>query len=171
MKGASVCLLVAGLSAAACGSSSSTTSPSPTPTVFTAQLQPVNEGVQINGGEGTGSGTATISFIISRDSSNTIIGATTTFTVSLTGFPATTVVNIAHIHEGAAGVAGAIKVNTTLAPGDVTLVNGAGSFTKQNISVDPALMQAILNNPAGYYFNVHTAANPGGVARGQLVPQ
>jgi len=171
MKAVPVCLLVAGLFTAACGSSSSTTSPSPAPTVFTAQLLPVNEGVQINGGEGTGSGTATISFIVSRDSSNTIIGASTTFTVNLTGFPATTVVNIAHIHEGAAGVAGAIKVNTTLAPGDVTLVNGAGSFTKINIPVDPALMQAILNNPAGYYFNVHTAANPGGVARGQLVPQ
>jgi hypothetical protein len=171
MKAVPVCLFVAGLFAAACGSSSST-SPSPAPTVFTAQLLPVNEGVQINGGEGTGSGTATISFIVSRDSSNTIIGATTTFTVNLTGFPGTTVVNIAHIHEGAASVlSGPIKVNTTLTPGDVTLVNGTGSFTKQNIGVDPALMQAILNNPAGYYFNVHTAANPGGVARGQLVPQ
>ena len=27
----------------------------------------------------------------------------------------------------------------------------------------------ILTNPAGYYFNVHSTLNPGGVARGQLV--
>jgi hypothetical protein len=37
--------------------------------------------------------------------------------------------------------------------------------------VDAALAQTIINNPAGYYFNIHTAANPGGVARGQLVKQ
>ena len=42
------------------------------------------------------------------------------------------------------------------------------SFTKANLNVDPATMQAIINNPAGYYFNIHTALNPGGVARGQL---
>jgi len=28
---------------------------------------------------------------------------------------------------------------------------------------------SILANPAGFYVNIHTAANPGGVARGQLV--
>ena len=31
--------------------------------------------------------------------------------------------------------------------------------------------QAIVNNPPGYYFNVHTTANTGGVMRGQLVKQ
>jgi filamentous hemagglutinin family protein len=30
-------------------------------------------------------------------------------------------------------------------------------------------MQAIINNPAGYYFNAHSAINTGGVVRGQLV--
>jgi hypothetical protein len=35
--------------------------------------------------------------------------------------------------------------------------------------VDAALEQTILNNPAGFYFNVHSTLNPGGVARGQLV--
>jgi hypothetical protein len=33
------------------------------------------------------------------------------------------------------------------------------------------LINAILNNPAGYYFNVHTALNGGGAVRGQLVMQ
>jgi len=27
----------------------------------------------------------------------------------------------------------------------------------------------VLNNPAGHYFNMHSALNPGGVVRGQLV--
>ena len=30
-------------------------------------------------------------------------------------------------------------------------------------------MQAIINNPAGFYFNAHSTLNPGGVVRGQLV--
>ena len=28
--------------------------------------------------------------------------------------------------------------------------------------------RTILNNPAGFYFNVHTTVNPGGAVRGQL---
>ena len=31
--------------------------------------------------------------------------------------------------------------------------------------------QQIIDNPNGYYFNVHTTLNPGGAARGQLVKQ
>jgi hypothetical protein len=92
------------------------------------------------------------------------------FSCSLTGFPSTTAITIAHIHIGVAGSApGAIVVNTGLASGQVTLVNGAGSFQATNINVDPTLAQQIINNPAGYYFNVHSSANPVGVARGQLV--
>ena len=33
------------------------------------------------------------------------------------------------------------------------------------------IAQQIVNNPAGYYFNVHTDLNKGGVMRGQLVKQ
>jgi len=50
----------------------------------------------------------------------------------------------------------------------VTITNGVASFTKSNINVDPAVAQRILSNPAGFYFNVHTTLNPGGVARGTL---
>jgi hypothetical protein len=34
------------------------------------------------------------------------------------------------------------------------------------VTVDQA--NAILANPGNFYFNIHTAANSGGVARGQL---
>jgi hypothetical protein len=39
------------------------------------------------------------------------------------------------------------------------------------VAVSQADAQAIINNPAGYYFNVHTALTPGGAIRGQLVKQ
>jgi len=85
--------------------------------------------------------------------------------------PSTAVVNIAHIHTGAQGVAGPILVNTTTVPGEVVLTNGAGTFTRNNISLPAATAQSIIDNPAGFYFNVHTTLNAGGVMRGQLVKQ
>ena len=54
---------------------------------------------------------------ITRDASGTITAASTNFTVNVKNFPSTTVVNIAHIHTGVAGVAGPILVNTTVAAG------------------------------------------------------
>jgi hypothetical protein len=113
-------------------------------------------------------------FNITRDASGAITAAVVNFTVTMQGFPASTVVNIAHIHTGATGVAGPILISTSVVPGEVTLSGGAGSFSRVAVAVPTptaANMQAILDNPAGFYFNVHTAANPGGVMRGQLVKQ
>ena len=61
------------------------------------------------------------------------------------------------------------RPDRVIAPGDVTLSNGQATFTKANINMTADTATAIMNNPAGFYFNVHTAQNPGGVARGQLV--
>jgi len=83
--------------------------------------------------------------------------------------PAGTPINIAHIHTGGSGVAGAVLISTNLAAGEVVLTTGSGSFTKNVSGLDPAVVQNIINNPAGFYFNVHSTLNPGGVARGQLV--
>ena len=74
----------------------------------------------------------------------------------------------AHIHSAGAGVNGGIFVNAGLASGELALVNGGGSVTKNGINVPADRAAAILNNPAGHYFNVHTALNPDGAIRGQL---
>jgi hypothetical protein len=165
-------LLTAGCSSSS--STPSTTQAGTTTTRFTATLSPSQETPPISNSESVGSGTSTMDFSITRDASGTITAATVNFTVTMQGFPATTVVNIAHIHTGAAGVAGPILVNTTVNAGEVVLTNGAGTFTRVAVPITPntaATMQSILDNPAGFYFNVHTAANPGGVMRGQLVKQ
>jgi CHRD domain len=67
-------------------------------------------------------------------------------------------ITMAHIHTGAAGVAGPVFITL---PTTATTVAGCASAT-------PAQAQAILNSPNGFYFNVHTAASPGGAMRGQL---
>jgi len=167
MKRMFVLAIAASFFAAACGSSSPS-SPSPTQPTFTAALSPANENPPITGAEASGSGNATITFNTTKDAAGNITAASVTFVVNMQGFPAGTPINIAHIHTGAAGQNGNVLVSTSLAAGEVVLANGSGSFTK-TVSVDPAVAQNIINNPAGFYFNIHSAANPGGVARGQLV--
>ena len=65
----------------------------------------------------------------------------------------------AHIHEGAATVAGPVKV---------TLGTPASGMSKGCVKVDRALALEILKRPADYYVNVHNAAFPAGAVRGQL---
>jgi CHRD domain len=67
----------------------------------------------------------------------------------------------AHIHRGAAGVAGPVVI-----PLNTPNASGAASGCT---AVARPLVAAILKTPASYYVNVHTAEFPGGAVRGQLV--
>jgi len=110
-----------------------------------------------------------VQFNVTRDASGAISSATATFYFQLTGFPAGTTIQGAHIHPAPAGTNGPVIISTGLtATNTVTVPSGTGDFTFTNVPVDPALAQQILNNPAAFYFNVHSPANPGGFARGQL---
>jgi hypothetical protein len=171
MKRLSLFAVALALFATGCSSSSSApTTTSPTQPTFTAALSTANEVPPITNSEAGGTGNATITFAVTKDAAGNILTASATFVVNLSGFPAGTPINIAHIHVGAAGVGGTVVVPTALTAGQVVLTNGSGSFTSANTGVlAPELAQAIINNPAGYYFNVHSTLNGGGVARGQLV--
>ena len=66
----------------------------------------------------------------------------------------------AHIHEGAVGQEGPVTVS----------LEAPKSGTAQGCTrVEAALLQALLENPARYYVNVHNAEFPKGAVRGQLV--
>jgi hypothetical protein len=173
MKRPAIAVLGVLLAAGCSSSSSSTTSPSTngpgTSTIrFTAALSPAQETPPITNAESTGSGTATIDFNITRDASSVITAATVNFSVNMTGLPSTAVVNLAHIHVGAPGCSCPVLISTTVVPGEVVLAGGAGTFTRVAITAKSADVQSIIDNPAGFYFNVHTTLNPGGVMRGQL---
>jgi hypothetical protein len=66
----------------------------------------------------------------------------------------------AHIHKGAAGESGP-PVVPLKAP-------GADGKVKDCATADAAVIKDIMQNPAGYYVNVHTADYRAGAIRGQL---
>ena len=72
-------------------------------------------------------------------------------------------VTASHIHEGAAGTDGGVAV-----PLDVDGFDGSSEGC--NDAADAATLQAIIDDPAGYYVNVHNATYPSGAIRGQLAP-
>ena len=65
---------------------------------------------------------------------------------------------MAHIHTGAAGVAG---------PPVVTLM--ANAPTQTCMTIARALAQSIVNKPGDFYVNIHTADFPKGAVRGQTM--
>ena len=164
-------LALAVIGASACDDDSPN-DPSAQPIVFTAQLNSANEVPAIpNASEAAGTGAVTITMNLERDSSGNVTGGgTANFQFVLTGFPAGTVIQAAHIHTGAAGVAGGVRVNTGLTQATaVTLSNGSATINASDATVTASDAQGIVANPAAWYFNVHSSLNPGGVVRGQLV--
>lgn len=79
---------------------------------------------------------------------------------------------LSHIHEAPAGVNGPVRIDSLITPANpVPVVNGSASFSRGNLPGAADVVQRLLANPAGFYFNIHSTLNPGGVVRGQLVRQ
>lgn len=157
---------LAALLVVACGSSTPS-SPTNNNITFTAQLSPSNETPPITNSEASASGTASIVFVPTKDAAGNITSAVGTATVTMQGFPAGSTITLAHIHTGAVGVPGAVFVGF-VPTSSVPTTNGSATFT-QTANVTGDQLTSLINNPSGFYFNVHTLLNPGGVMRGQLV--
>ena len=184
-----VSLVATALVAAACGGTAAAPSPTaapttaptapatpaPTPTpqlkyTFVADLKSSNEVPAIANAEASCAGKGTFTLNTTKDATGKITAATAAFETDVSGCPAGTAINIGHIHKAAAGVNGSVIVNSGLAAGELTLVNGAVKISKTQPTVDPVVAADIIANPAGFYMNWHSTLNPGGVIRGQLAP-
>lgn len=164
MRNPTIALLAsAALFLASCGGGAT----APNQLTFGADLKATNEVPPIANDEKNASGTATITFDLTRDSAGKITGATAKFDFNVKDLTSGSKVILAHIHGAPAGQNGGVLVNTGLSA-DTGLPGATVTFTKASVTVDPALMQQIIDNPGNYYFNVHTTLNPGGVVRGQL---
>ena len=119
---------------------------------FTAELT-AEEEVPNPGPDGaTGSALITID-----DETNEVC-----FELTIDGLEQGDAVIMAHIHEGEAGVAGDVVVPLFTEP-------PTAEMTGCVQDVDPAIVAAIIADPAAYYVNIHTEQFPDGAVRGQLV--
>ncbi|MCX4823369.1 CHRD domain-containing protein [Streptomyces sp. NBC_01142] len=89
-------------------------------------------------------------------------GDRVTFALQWKGF----VPSLGHIHQGAAGKNGEVKVPLfgTAMPDSVHSAAGQVALT------DAKLAESIRTDPHGFYVNLHSAEFPGGAVRGQLQP-
>ncbi|WP_128381807.1 CHRD domain-containing protein [Streptomyces cavernae] len=69
-----------------------------------------------------------------------------------------------HIHQGAKGVNGGIKIDFTKLLGNIKHQSVTGTVKVK----DAALLKRLKNDPGSFYANLHTAEFPGGAVRGQF---
>ncbi|MEO8256176.1 MAG: CHRD domain-containing protein [Acidobacteriota bacterium] len=168
-------VVVLGLFAAGCGSDNDVapSAVAPNRLVFGAQLSALNEVPALVAGNAElgARGNVTLTMNLTRNASGAITANTVDVVATLTGFPNGSSLSASHIHIGGPTVAGAVVIPLNPSAGEVTMPNGSGSYVRSFQVVDSAQIDAtnqVIANPAGFYFNVHTATNPGGAARGQL---
>jgi uncharacterized protein (TIGR03437 family) len=120
----------------------------------------------------SGDGVAKVSVYTARNADGSVAGGAVIFDVNYRGFaPATTFTGL-HIHDGPAGVAGPVTINTGLS-GTNTVKTDAGSgnvYRLVTVAGGPGLntLSNITQNPESAYINIHTVTSPGGIVRSQL---
>jgi CHRD domain len=130
--------------------------------VFKLSLKPSQEVPPLTGLRASGRGNVT--FDLTRDSQGVITDGEVVFYVNYRFSGPVTIIGL-HIHVGAKGTNGPIVVDSGVTAFEEP--DGRGNITTV-VTAGPALLQAILDNPRGYYVNLHTTDNPGGAMRDQL---
>lgn len=135
---------------------------------FEVHFSSASENPPIVQSQGTGQGLVLIH--TERDGDGNLRSAVVDFTAEIFLNNNETVTAF-HIHRGARGVNGPVVVDprftrTELAAGHHTLFRQVSVTDATGL----ATIEAILGNPGGYYFNIHTVTAPGGLLRGQLAP-
>ena len=137
---------------------------------YRAVLLPSNEvpPITINA-----SGAATVWLHVVRDAQGRVISASTDFNVSYQ-FPGEVRITGLHIHRGRAGENGPVLIDSGIR-GAEPIVNTTGrgliDMQGQTLASNQAGLDAVngvLSDPSGFYVNLHSTENPGGVIRGQL---
>ena len=142
-------------------------------TVGTAEAQIIRLAATLSGNQETPApgvltgafGTATVTVDLGTQ--------TVTWSIDVFNMPSGT--NNAHFHVGGPGVAGPTVVNIAFPPGISNDFNLSGSATATNLLVraDQGIrswedfLQALVGGQT--YLNIHSAVNPGGEIRGQVL--
>ena len=147
--------------------------------VLMGLMSPANEVPPITGTNASGFGTvvtlATCGGRPMRDCTQPT-SAQVIFDAVYSGMPEGTSFTGFHIHDSPAGVNGPVTINTGIGSGaNAVAANPAGGVLHYEVEAPVTTVPAaastiagLFRNPAGYYINIHTAVNPGGVIRSQL---
>ncbi|MEX2299509.1 MAG: CHRD domain-containing protein [Bryobacterales bacterium] len=120
------------------------------------------------------SGSSLVRIHIRRSDTGEFMQAAVDFDTTLSVVQEQNLVNM-HIHRGAAGVGGPVVIDSVFGSPIPVEAGGTARIIRQFIVASDntagiATIEALLENPEGYYVNVHSSAHPPGVARGQLHP-
>ena len=141
--------------------------------VFQVTMQPGNETPPVAGLAATGP--TEIPVYILRNADGTVAAGAVVFDVNHRGFPAPTTFTGLHIHQAGPGVAGGIVIPSGVDGAANKVVSDSGNgniFRIVNVSTPAAVtaLNALVQNPNGFYVNLHTTVNGGGAMREQLTP-
>ncbi|MFD3435893.1 CHRD domain-containing protein [Streptomyces sp. NPDC058685] len=128
--------------------------------LFVASLNGANE-VPVQGGPAVGDrGGAALQFV-------EVQGDRVSVAVKFRGTDKPTAL---HIHQGAKGTNGGIKIDFTglIGKGRAKAAGWTGAVTGSVKVTDKAVLDAFRTDPNAFYANLHTAAFPGGAVRGQF---
>lgn len=136
---------------------------------FRALLAARNETTPVVDANATGR--VTVLLHVVQDNSGKIISGSFDFSGNYSLTRANTLTAM-HIHKAPAGVAGGIVVPVPLdrtdSPVGTSVLNPKQvNFTASDAAIIDAA-QGLLNDPSGFYFNIHTVDAPSGAMRGQL---
>lgn len=137
---------------------------------FQVNMLPSNETPPITGLNANG--IAKVSVYTIRNADASVAGGTVIFDVNFRGFPAGTTFTGLHIHDGAAGVMGPVRIDTGLSGNNSVKSDTGGGNVYKTVTVDSGAalntVSTITQNPENAYINLHTTVNPGGAVRSQL---
>jgi len=137
----------------------------------TVQLSPAAEVNPPAPPPANASGGFQVTVNVTRDASGNVTAGAINF-LGIANFPggaAITVVGL-HIHEGAINANGPVRFDSGLsAASPLMLPTGVGLVNQNATSVDVTVLGRLLANPASFYVNLHTAPNPAGAIRAQIV--
>jgi uncharacterized protein (TIGR03437 family) len=141
--------------------------------VFQVTLLPSNEVPPVTGL--TATGPSRVPVYLLRNADGSVAAGATLFDVNVRGFPAPTTFTGLHIHDAGPGTNSGVVFPSGLDGAANKVVSDTGNgniFRLVNVSTSAAIakLNALVQNPNGFYLNVHTTVNGGGAAREQLMP-
>jgi hypothetical protein len=177
MKRCAVAVVVLALVAAGCDETLNPATPTPGQVTLVSMLSGAANVPPASSLEAGSAGTLSVSMVPAAGGAYTAdfsfqIGGLVKAGVLPAPLNGGSVIVAGYVHQGAAGSVGPPVVQLPISlQAPIVTPDGSAVLTISNVAVSASAATAILSNPSGFYFNLYSALNQNGVARGQLAKQ